>query len=199
MKKILLTVLSILLLNHFASGQGKMDFGNDFSDTATVSISSAPGSFNPANGPAGALIGSDYTASLYYLPGVVTDQQVFDSTNPIFFASADTHFTGTTGDPASFAGYFERGIVSLPAGGTVSVEVRAWYNGGGAYTSYEQALAAGQNVGESIPVPVHLEVGLADPHNLDGLLPFNVSVPEPTTLALLGLGGLSLWLFRSRK
>jgi hypothetical protein len=171
---------------------------------APVTISSAPGTFNPADGLAGAYLGSDYTASLYFLNGTITNPAVFDSSNPMLFSPADVVFYGTTGVQTNGSGFFDRGTVYLSAAanlyGPVTVEVRAWYSGGGAYTSYAQALAAGQNVGESNPVSLTLADPTSAVAEMEDLLPFTVgSVPEPTTLALFGMGGLGLWQFRRRK
>jgi hypothetical protein len=189
-----------------ASGQGYMSFDNVYVEpgTAAVTIRSGPGTFNPADGPAGAYLGSDYTASLYFLNGTTTNQAVFDSSNPMSFSPADVQFYGTTGVQTNGSGFFYQGVVYLSAAtnlyGPVTVQVRAWYNGGGAYTSYDQALAAGQNVGESNPVSLRLADPTSVVPEMNGLLPFTVgTVPEPSQLALLGLGGLSLWLFRRRK
>jgi hypothetical protein len=185
-------------------GQGHVAFNNTSPDLEPITIASAPGAFNSTNGPAGAYLGSDYTASLYYLNATITDKTMFDSMNPILFASADTLFGGATGLPPNHdpnidgAGLFDNSDVFLYNATTiyVTVQVRAWYNDGGAYTSYDQALAAGQNVGESNPVPIQLAVGLAAPAALDGLLPFTVGVPEPSSNSLIGFGTLVLWLVR---
>src|SRR6267154_4432079 len=187
-----------------ALGQGNLFFDNVnvIPGLAPVTISSALGTFNPADGPAGAYVGADYTASLYFLNGTVTNQAVFDSSNPILFAPANTFFAGATGLGPNHgpyvdgAGLFAADQVYLSAATsqTVTVQVRAWYNGGGVYTSYAQAMAAGQNIGEANPVSVFLAEGLAAPPNLEGLLPFTVGiVPEPSVYALLGLGGLLLF------
>src|SRR5882724_803254 len=167
-------------------GQGSLAFDNvsGSSSPSPVTISSVPGTFNPADGPAGAYLGADYTASLYFLNGVVTNQSVFDSSNPILFAPADTHFLGVTGvapnhgPTVDAAGLFEAYQVYLSAatGQRVTVQIRAWFNGGGLYTSYGEALAAGQNVGEDNPVSLILALGASNPPNLDGLLPFTVGV-----------------------
>jgi hypothetical protein len=192
-------MLFIMLFRFCAFGQGSFEFDNfsaSPSNPAFVTISTGPGTFNPADGPAGAFVGSNYTASAYYLNGTVTDQALFDSSNPILFPSANTHFFGITGGLVSDgAGFFDHGgTVTLPTTGTVTVQVRAWYNGGGLYTSYDQSLAAGQNVGESIPVPVELAISTQSIFPLGGLLPFTVGVvPEPSVYALLGVGGLLLF------
>ncbi len=186
-----------------AYSQGSFVFDNiDISPIAPVTISATPGTFNPANGPAGAFVGSNYTASAYYLNGTVTDQAIFDGSNPILVSSANTMFFGTTGSDASNgAGLFDGGLVTLPTTGIVTVQVRAWYNGGGLYTSYSHARAEGQNVGESIPVSLILAIGSQNPTPLEGLLPFTVGiVPEPSSFVLIGLGGLALLQFaRQRK
>jgi hypothetical protein len=89
--------------------------------------------------------------------------------------------------------------LSAASGVYVTVQVRAWYNGGGAYTSYNQALAAGQNVGESIPVPVNLALPLANSTPMEGLLPFTTGVPEPQTWTVLFCGAAGWFLTRRRK
>jgi len=207
-KRILAPVLLALFVSFCANGQGFFLFDNiNISPSpAPVTISTSLGTFNPANGPSGAYVGSDYTASLYYLNGTTTDPALFDNNNPILFPSANTIFYGTTGfapghGPSSDgAGLFEGGLVTLPTTGQITIEVRAWYNGGGLYTSYEQSLAAGQNVGESIPVPVLLGIGTQSVPPLDGLLPFTVGiVPEPSSFLLVGLGGLALLKFARRR
>lgn len=196
------SILLVLCFPLFAYSQGSFAFDNIFNaPDALIAISKAPGTFNPADGPAGAYLGSDYTASAYYLNGTVTNQAVFDSSNPILFPSADTSFLGTTSTGAnSSGGLFDGGFVTLPTTGTVTVQVRAWYNGGGLYTSFDQARAEGQNVGESNPVSLGLAVGSEFPTPLDGLLPFTVGiVPEPSSFAFIGLGSLALLHFARRR
>jgi hypothetical protein len=208
MKKIVTMAACAFWMSLSGYGQGFLWFDNVTTTPgpAPVTISALPGSFNPANGQPGSFVGSDYTASLYYLNGNVTDQAVFDGSNPELFAPADIAFSGTTGvgpdhgPDLDGAGLFAYGIVHLPTTGIVTVQVRAWYNGRGLYTSYAQALAAGQDVGESNPVSLFLATGTAFPPPLDGLLPFTVGiVPEPSTLALFGLGGFAFFVLRRRK
>src|SRR5882724_8824869 len=160
-------LVALVSLPLCALGQGNLFFDNVNGSTspAPVTIRSATGTFNPADGLGGAYVGTDYTASLYFLNGIVTNQAVFDSSNPILSPSANTIFYGTTGVAPTHgptvdgAGLFQGGIVTLPTVGIVTVQVRAWYNDGGLYTSYDQALADGQNVGESNPFSLTLALG----------------------------------------
>lgn len=176
-------------------GQGSLVFDNiDGTPPTPVRISGVPGTFNPADGPGGAYVGSNYTASLFFLNGIVTNQMVFDSRGPMLFVPADTHFYGLTGgSPTGYqpAGSFFGDVVDLSAasGQVVTVQVRAWYNGGGLYASYFDALAAGQNVGESNPVLVYLALGTESPPFLDGLNSFAVGIPEPSLFDFLVLCG----------
>jgi PEP-CTERM motif len=125
--------------------------------------------------------------------------------SPISVGSADTKFFGTTGTGSGHgwagdgSGFFIDGTPLLPSSGQiVTIQVRAWFNGGGLYSSYGQALAAGHNVGESNPIGLTLGIPPGPAANMDGLLPFTVGIPEPTAFALLGLGALGLFLLRRR-
>src|SRR5260221_6261134 len=152
--RLLAPFLLSLLAPFCANGQGSFEFDNfsaSPSNPAFVTINTGPGTFNPADGPAGALVGSNYTASPYYLEGTVTDQALFDSSNPILFASGNTLFFGTTARNGSDGAGLFSGFVTLPTTGTVTVQVRAWYNGGCLLTSYFPGPAAGTNLGQSKP------------------------------------------------
>src|SRR5215469_9740963 len=76
--------------------QGEILFNNDPVSTGpaavTIGTLGAIGEGGPGN-----FVGSDYTASLFYLPGSGYSQAAFDSGNPILFGGADTAFYGTTG------------------------------------------------------------------------------------------------------
>ena len=107
---------SVVLALH-AHGQGSIMFNNVFPITAPVTISAVPGTFNPTDGPAGAYVGSNYTASLFFVNGTVTNQTVFDSLNPTWVANAV--FFGGDG-----AGFFDGGQVRLFAGAMLLVVFR---------------------------------------------------------------------------
>ena len=91
-----------------------------------------------------------------------------------------------------------------PALKNISAEIFVWFNNGGAYTTYAEALAAGVNTGRSALMNIGLATGAATPVNLNeaGLQNFTVAspVPEPSTLALAGLGGFGMLMaFRRKK
>ena len=203
MNNILTSIVLVAGLPLQAFGQGSLVFDNIVTGptpgTSPVSISTAPATFNPADGPPGAYVGADYTASLFWLSGTITNQALFDSLNPIWVK--DALFIGTTGPPSGGAnGFFDGGTVILPQSGFfVTVQVRAWYNGGGIFTSYEAAKAAGHNVGLSNLLPLIVTAPPGPPSNLIGLLPFTVGIPEPSTFLLAALGGLALLLLRRGK
>jgi hypothetical protein len=194
-----------------AYGQGSVLFnnvyfqGNPSAPPAPVAINTIPGMSNPADGIAGAYVGSNYTASLLYVEGTVSSQSVFDSLTPSW--AADASFYGTTGlapdhgPGVDGAGLFDGGqmILRTTLGARVTIQVITWYNGGGLFSSYSQALAAGQNTGRSLLVPIVLGYPPGPAATLDGLLPFTVGIPEPSTIVLTGLGGAVLLLFHRRK
>ena len=157
------SLLSLALVCR-ASGQGRIAFNNYAASLSAVTISSSPGTFNPLDGPAGAYAGSDYTVSLYYVLGTVTNQTVFDSNNPTWVTAVDARFFGTTGIGPGHgwdgdgSGFFDGGIAFFNfALTTAPFQVRAWYNGVGLYTSYEQAASAGHNVGQSNLLPLFVD------------------------------------------
>jgi len=90
-----------------------------------------------------------------------------------------------------------------PNGGTTTVFVIGYSS---AYASPAAAAAAGSPIGWSAPFTYSYQntVNAAGSFSAGGLVPFGVVgapvvVPEPTTLALAGLSGASLLLFRRRK
>src|SRR6266516_1622201 len=144
-----------------ALSQGHLEFNNFSGGLAPVTINAIPGSFNPADGPAGAYVGSDYTASLFHVLGTVTNQLVFDSSNPTWVTAVDVRFFGTTGTGLGHgwngdgSGFFDGGVARFNfALTTATFQVRVWYSGNGLYTSYEQAAIAGHNVGQSNLLPL---------------------------------------------
>ena len=85
------------------------------------------------------------------------------------------------------------------AGGVVQEYVIAWSN---LYATPAAAATAGSVVGWSAPFTYNYTSTIGTPLSItaSGFLPFGAApIPEPSTLALAGLGSLSLLLFRRRK
>jgi len=195
MKKIVITLFSVAAATTMY-GQGNFNF-NDLNSTAQITISS--NNAGASEGAKGNFVGTGYTASLYY--GAASSTQFSQLT---LFPGADAIFFGgaaSEADQLNGAGFFDGGNTTLPFPAGIEVAVAVWWNGNGA-TSYASALASGYNTGVSALVPITLTTS-ADPstiQDLAALQSFTVGVvPEPTTLALCGLGAASLLLFRRKK
>jgi hypothetical protein len=97
-------------------------------------------------------------------------------------------------------------VPGISAGVACNFIIAAWDNKGGTLTSYAQAFAAGADSGFSAVTTSGL-LGGTDASNAVFTVPNSVgfqsfslvSVPEPGTLALAGLGAASLLLFRRKK
>jgi hypothetical protein len=88
-------------------------------------------------------------------------------------------------------------IPQVPVGGTGTFQLRAWDNVNGTIQSYDAALTRGKSELFSV---VALTESPNIPPNMLGFRSFNlVSVPEPSTFVLAGLGAAALVIFRRRK
>jgi hypothetical protein len=171
-----------------------------------VTVQNFIGTGNPANAIIGAtngvpLAGSTFLVDLLY--GLNTSSINQDAGLAIAFATGGG------------AGFFSASTITLPGGfnGSLAFELVVWQasagaswvaaTGGGANPTFTTYLShGGTELGESTPFT--LVVNGTSPTSIaqgaGTLQPFNlVPVPEPATCALMGLGGLSLLLFRRRK
>jgi len=206
MKKIAITLLSVAAATSMYA-QGNFNF-NNLSSSGAITIGGSNGVAGEGN--PGFFVGTGYTASLYW--GAASSTQFSQLTyapitggDPVFFGAgvADA-------DQSNFAGNFDGGNVGFAGTANIPIQVAVavWWSGAGANGvahTYAQALADGYNTGISGLVPITLTTS-ADPstiQDLTALASFSVSgpsiVPEPTTLALCGLGAASLLLFRRKK
>jgi hypothetical protein len=166
-------------------GQGNINFQNYYSSTQTTGVSYGSG---PS---AGLFAGPEISAILLY--GASTDTSVSQMT-PL--ASSSTPFgLGAATQPGAIgtgAGWFSGGTFLIPgaAGGTFTFAIEAIGTG---YIGYSSIFTGATQATSTSPVP-NIPAGLEQSS-------FVVNpVPEPTTLALAGLGGLaSLVAFRRKQ
>ncbi len=201
MKKIVLSTIAMVALALTSYGQGVI----------TLDASSSSGVVD-LNGSAASV---DLNVSLLYFNGTsyadIVDLLLSDvsPTSAINVGVPPTTTQAAGGDITAFGSgvlYDNSGdtyqISTAGAGSVVSFEVEAWT---GNYSSYAAAFASAQ-IGEFAGISSAFNETLsaaASPINasLDTMPTFNltqVPVPEPATLALAGLGGLSVLLFRRR-
>jgi hypothetical protein len=144
--------------------------------------------------------GNDWSVQLYAAPGLNAT-----TLSPV----PGTLLTlGTTlAEAGTWAVGGTAAIVNLPgttggAAGTATLQIYAWYNEGGAITSYPAALADGVPTGFSAVANITSLGGGSPPATAPGLPEslgnIAVSVPEPSTIAL-GVMGASALLMRLRR
>jgi hypothetical protein len=187
-KSIFIAVLGVTASVASSYGQGFVAFNSYVANQSVGAIAWAADGTTPLDG---------YTADLYFALGTVSDPGHNDSTLPSA-AFTDLHITGVTYS----GGYFQGPTAIIPgyASGPITFEVVA-FNGtsitdptttfrgrSGSFTESSIANSA------SSPLTIFGDNGT-------GLPVFAVApVPEPTTLALAGLGGLaSLVAFRRKQ
>jgi len=178
-------------------GQGLINFGNYHSSTQVNGISYAGGS---PGGLAGLFAGPEITA--YLLFGASTDTSVSQMTvvpgsaTPLGFL-AGSQIATAPGPVSSGAGQFGPTLVSVNGGvpGTFAfaIEATGTYQGH-TYIGYSP-IAIGATSASSLNPPANMPASL-----LDGSFTIATTVvPEPTTLALAGLGGLASLVALRRK
>lgn len=204
MKKTVLATIAIAAAAGLSAyGQGVITF--DASEGATPNTISV--------GTAGNLEQNDVNASLLYYNGTsyvdIVNLLLSDTTpTSTINVSVPPVTTQAAGGDITFNGggilYDNSGdtyqFSSLAAGTVVTFEVEAWT---GTYNSYAAALAGtvGTFAGTSASFTETLSASTSPQNaNIDGMPSFTMTpVPEPTTLAFAGLGGLSTLLLRRRK
>ena len=159
----------------------------------------------------GALLGGPTTGTAAFVPGSLPSHwngTLTMGTLSLLYNPATTTLTWVNFRAAPNQGSVTvasafRVITDVNWGGTALVQMVAWY---GDYTTWADAFNAWQNgvagvrVGASNPLTLTLPTGPTDPNltYLVGLQSFYLSTPEPSTLALAGLGAAALFIFRRR-
>jgi hypothetical protein len=194
MKRLILTTLmSVAAVAAF--GQGTVNFLND-----TVSLSTPPDRFIrfAPGGPNGGLpaFGTNMQVQLYYGASTAAEASlVAVSTAPARLRGSTSTATGT------WSGGGFRTLQGFDFGaGTVNLQVRAWDINFGA--TYDQAVLAGQGfIGKSAVFQYLIPASSSAPGGdfvMKNFSTFNLVIPEPSTLALAGVGVVAL-LLRRRK
>lgn len=189
MKKSLLTTIAVAGCGLSVFGQGLVVLENAVNSAANVSRVGG-------QSPTGSAAVGSYQVALLWFNGSSYQQigAVYTSNVP-------------NGDGP---GYFYGETVTVPTySATGSFEVEGW---SGNFANYAAAIAGGTYVGQTPSftsaegngtitpsgTPVNLALASTPPGGWNGNLVL-VPVPEPTTIALGGLGAAALLLFRRRK
>lgn len=191
MKKSLL-IASLMAATSMATyGQGQVHFSNYSSSTAPQVTDVGPGQ--------GFTLGAGYSAQLLYAIGsaatssALTPLAFNDGTgdvSPVAFGLAG-------GDPngSAFAGWFEGGVVTIPGvtstSGTYSTTFAVLVLKAGVPYEVSSLFAGSVTKFASDTAPDMFP-------NSDSAT-YTLLVPEPTSMALLGLGAASMMIIRRRK
>jgi len=212
MKKTIVTTLAVVALASGALAQG-------FINTATLGTAFSVQTNNPTTSTTGQM-SSKTTQPFGYYFELLTSTNLTQSTSPLAAGWLDTGVSMTNGNAGVVNSFANIGVNNWAAGALQSFMLVGWSANTG-YTSWSQfdaALIAGTVAGGTYTGESALGVGAAGapspgtPFHIFGAVngantPINsimtltevVTVPEPTTLALAGLSGASLLLFRRRK
>jgi len=231
MKKAL-TVVSLLAGAVTAYSQGQVYIGDYFNTDFQVTVWSpqvgSPGTSQTGNGttdiPAGTQTytgtplggsASGATSPSDYANGNLWSVELYAAPGAGDAASSLTGVAGTTstlyttaGNAGLWTGTQTATIPGAAVSSQATLQIRAWYNGGGTFTTYESAVAASMPAGQSTTgsealggnqiTPPDLP-GPGNPGVTGGITSFSlISIPEPSTIAL-GVIGASAFLMRLRR
>ncbi|MGH7953616.1 MAG: PEP-CTERM sorting domain-containing protein [Limisphaerales bacterium] len=177
-------------------GQGFVVFGNYNGGTLNAPVTFATDGMSGATSvTAGEGVGSEFTADLLYSLNGGTSYTLLTQANANAGTAYPTAFFGSDTSTANYGGTFYGPTITIPdyTSGAISFIVQA-YNGA---TYGAAGFWNGQSSAFTLP-------SIATGQNPAGdfgaaMQGFTVSVPEPATLALAGLGSLTLLAFRRRK
>jgi len=217
MKKLILTSAICTLGAVAAFSQGTLAFENVASPTSDRHPVYAPQTENPSvmvvgasslSGPVGAtvfdggLLGSTYDFALFAGPTGIGSNNLTLVVQTVFRTSA------SGGLPQGLITATSGSVTGVAAGSSADFQARAWSTEGGTITSWAQAFAAftaGDPLAQIGWTPILASAPLGGgptlTPNATGWQSFSLiqNTPEPTSLALGGLGALGLLFFRRRK
>jgi len=220
MKKNLLVIAGLLCATAGAFAQGSIQFNNRVVNTTTAAVvapiygveTANPTVAKHGNGATGpttpiptgtqqysgpALVGTGFTASIWARPAGSGAAFVQAATTPFRATTSSTLFGFWTVPSTAVV------LPNVPSDPTVRAEIliRVWDNQGGQVTDWATALQRNAAHGESLSFVVsdQLGGGVVLPPTLRGLESFQLTVPEPSVIALGVLGAGCLFLLRRRK
>ena len=174
-----------------ALGQGTVIF-----DNKNLTTGEAPVSYHAG----GRLSGTNFSAQLYSAPG---DQ--LSNVSALTAAETRAGFRGGLNDgfvqlsginPFTGQPVDQEVTVTPTANGPATIQMRAWES---RFATYEDAVAGGGCYGGSAPIFLAATGGgLLPAVELTGLQGFTMCIPEPSTLALAGIGCLLILAFKRK-
>jgi hypothetical protein len=197
-KSIVLAILGVAAGATASYGQGTVNFSNYYSTSSpTVNYANS----NVPVGKAGLSLGSEFSAELAWATGVVgsTSSLAFLASTITPFGLGGPSTPAADGQASVGAGWYNAGTQilaasGLPAGTVVTLDVFAFNNG---------SLGASTINGSSGLFQVTVGGGTTPPATLNGTVAGHFlvanAIPEPTTMALGGLGLAALMLFRRKQ
>jgi hypothetical protein len=204
-KSVFLAVFCLAIGAASSSGQGYVVFSSYIANGGIGALTSFAGydGHMTYSGP----VPEGFTAELYYALGTISD--------PVNISSASSTSTDPTGltdsgvtaaydnsggaTGAAGLGYFDGGVVTIPgyAGGPVTFEVVAF--SGSSYSDSAFRGRSGAFTMDSIATSTSIAATFFGDNGQPMPNFYIFVIPEPTTLALAGLGGLvSLVMFRRK-
>jgi hypothetical protein len=204
MKKLILSVTAVAGFSMAGFAQGGLYFDGSQNSSTSLAATSEGEVFI-----SGVLdTSTDINAELLYNNGtsfvpVVTLLLSSNNSNPSTVGTIGQTYTGigTITDYGTGVLYDPTGteyvIPGDPAGTVVSLEVEGWL---GNYSSLALAQAAGQKVGTTAPFTETLVAVPGTANDIEGMPALNLTtaVPEPSTLAMAGVGLASMLIFRRK-
>jgi hypothetical protein len=216
MKKL---ILSVITLTSAASvfAQGTVELNNHVVGIGVTHVWAGPvylSGNSPNDTPAGTTVyGAGYLliGTTGGMVGITTYAQLLGANGA---GAAESSLLPSTSPPTTFrtgagAGFFAATTATFnnipPDAAAGSFELAVWDNSTGLYSTWIQAssaVAAGTIFGGRSAEFTLLQIGgttFTPPDIVPAMQSFSISIPEPTTVALAGLGAAALLIFRRRK